>query len=166
MGKVGISIIWTQDVMMFFQIFTVFLFVWRGWVILWKFMTMIKIKLDAINSRPCIFQHRPAEIPLTVKWCTVHQISMTSMWSFVRLLLKEVLARSCLAHTLKIWIKYFPHLMTGFYGHSMLRECTIRNNNLSAPKVLKLFFSWSCCGEKSAWNSLIPPYYQWQRISW
>ena len=83
---------------------------------------MQNFNMGARNSISWILQYRPAEIILTLKRCVVHQIIITSMWPFLRIIVKEVLTRSCVANSIKIWIKYCPHLMTGFYGHSMLRE--------------------------------------------
>ena len=100
---------------------------------------MFKMNMDARNYRPWILWYIHAGIPLTVKQCAVTLISMTSMCLFVRLLVKELLTRSCFAHTMKIQIKYFPRLTTGFYGHSMLREWPVLNNTLRATKVLKFF---------------------------
>ena len=147
-----------------FQSFTVLLFAWRGRVLIWKFMAMFKINMDARKSRSFILQYRPYGIPLTVKLYTVHQIIMTLVFPFVRLLVKEVSTRICFTHTLKIQIKYCPHLTTGLYENSMLREWILWNNTLSSIKVLKLSLTWSCCGAKSAWNIWMPPSYLWQRI--
>ena len=131
-----------------------FLLLWRGRVLVRKFMMMFKINMDARKSRPLILKYIPDEINLTAKLCAVHQISMTYMCPFRILLVNEVLTRSCFYHTLKIQIKYCSHLTTGFYGHSMLRECPVRNNTLSATKVLKLFFTWIFGGAKSASENL------------
>ena len=83
-------------------------------------MTMFKMNTDAKNSRPWILQYIPDGILLTVKRYVVHQISMTSMWQLLILLVKEVSTRIYFAHTLKIQIKHFPNLTTGLYGHSVL----------------------------------------------